>query len=408
MAVIFQAIFSWSELPVSAIENGIDGLGDFIENSMPPGELRSLLVDGILAGVGNVLVFLPQIALLFFFIAMLEDTGYMARAAFLMDKVMGSVGLNGHAFIPLLSSFACAVPGILATRTIANRRDRLVTILIAPLMACSARLPVYSLLIAAFFPEYIILGFISLRGLILFSLYFGGVVVALIAAGVLRLTLLRGERSPLLLEMPSYKIPRLRNVGLSLWQNSWAFVKRAGSVILVITIILWYLLSHPANDGLADQLRAQGHPEAEVQETLVRSSYMGQIGTALEPAIRPLGYDWKIGVGLVSAMAAREVIIGTMAIIYNAQYPEVKHVDLKAAMLADRDSATGKKVWTPLVAASLLTFFVFACMCTSTLVVIYKESGSFWWVLLVLAYTFALAYVAALVVYQGGAAMGFA
>ena len=408
MAVIFQAIFSWSELPVSAIENGIDGLGDFIENSMPPGELRSLLVDGIVAGVGNVLVFLPQIALLFFFIAMLEDTGYMARAAFLMDKVMGSVGLNGHAFIPLLSSFACAVPGILATRTIANRRDRLVTILIAPLMACSARLPVYSLLIAAFFPEYIILGFISLRGLILFSLYFGGVVVALIAAGALRLTLLRGERSPLLLEMPSYKVPRLRNVGLSLWQNSWAFVKRAGSVILVITIILWYLLSHPANDGLADQLRAQGHPEAEVQETLVRSSYMGQIGTALEPAIRPLGYDWKIGVGLVSAMAAREVIIGTMAIIYNAQYPEVKHVDLKAAMLADRDSATGKKVWTPLVATSLLTFFVFACMCTSTLVVIYKESGSFWWVLLVLAYTFALAYVAALVVYQGGAAMGFA
>ena len=407
MAVIFQAIFSWSQIPVSAIESGIDSLCTFIEGAMAPGELRSLLVDGIIAGVGNVLVFLPQIALLFFFIAMLEDTGYMARAAFLMDKVMGSVGLNGHAFIPLLSSFACAVPGILATRTIANRRDRMVTILIAPLMACSARLPVYMLLIAAFFPEHLLFGFISLHGAILFSLYFGGIAVALTAAGLLRLTLLKGERSPLLLEMPSYKIPRLRNIVFSLWQNSWAFVKRAGSVILVITIIVWYLLSHPVNNGLAEELRAAGKPEMQVQETLVRSSYMGQIGFALEPAIRPLGYDWKIGVGLISAMAAREVIIGTMAIIYNAQYPEIKQVDLKQAMLADRDPATGKKVWTPLVAASLLTFFVFACMCTSTLIVIYKESGSIWWVLLVIAYTFALAYVAALAVYQGGAALGF-
>ena len=406
MATVFQAIFFWAQVPMSAIENAVAGAGGWISSLMPPGELRNLLVDGVVAGVGNVLVFLPQIALLFFFIALLEDTGYMARAAFLMDQAMGKVGLNGHAFIPLLSSFACAIPGIIATRTIRERRDRLVTIMVAPLMTCSARLPVYTLLITAFFPERMIFGFLSVRGLILLGLYFGGIFAALVAAWLLKLSLLRGARSPLLLEMPSYKVPSARNVGLTMWDSSWSFLKRAGSIILVLTIILWFLISHPANDELARRLRAEGLSEAQVQSELVRSSYMGQVGQAIEPAIRPLGFDWKIGVGLITATAAREMIIGTLGIIYNVEASESESPDLQAAMLSDIDPATGGKVWTPLVASSLLVFFVLACMCFSTLVTIYGETRNLGWPLFVLVYTFALAYLASLAVYQGGLALG--
>jgi ferrous iron transport protein B len=406
LALAFQAIFSWAEWPTHAIQAGVAELGDSISSSMPPGELRNLLVNGVLAGVGNVLAFLPQIVLLFFFISLLEESGYMARAAFLMDRIMGRVGLSGHSFIPLLGSFACTVPGIIATRTIRDPRNRLVTTLLAPLMPCSARLPVYTLLIAAFFPEHILFGFVSVRGLILLTLYFGGVLSALVVAWALKHTLLKEERTSLLLEMPSYKVPSIKNVGLAIWESGWSFIKRAGSIILVVTIIFWFLISHPINDQLASNLRHTGVGEAEVQRELVRASYLGMFGQAIEPLIRPLGFDWKIGVGLTSAMAAREVIIGTLAIIYNTEASGERELNLKAAMLADVNPATGQRVWTPLIAASLLAFFVFACLCSSTLVTVYTETHSLRWTLFVLAYTFALAYLTSLLVYQGGLALG--
>ncbi len=407
MAIVFQVIFFWADWPMLAIESGISSLGNLVSGNMPPGELRDLIVEGVLAGVGNVLTFLPQIVLLFFFVSLLEESGYMARAAFLMDRVMGRVGLSGHSFIPLLGSFACAVPGILATRTIRDRRNRLVTTLLTPLMPCSARLPLYALLIAAFFPERMLLGFVSLRGMILLLLYIGGVVAALFVAWILKHTLLKDEKTTLLLEMPSYKVPSLRNVGLAIWDSGWSFIRRAGSIILILTIIFWFLISHPANNELANSLRLQGASETEVQRQLVRSSYIGQFGLMIEPAILPLGFDWKIGVGLTTAMAAREVIIGTLAIIYNTESTGEGSLNLKNAMLSDVDPQTGRQVWTPLVAASVLAFFVFACMCTSTLVTIYTETRSIGWTVFVLAYTFALAFLASLAVYQGGLALGF-
>ncbi len=410
MAVVFQAVFSWAQWPMAAIEDGIGRLASLLHAAMPAGELRSLLADGILGGVGNVLVFLPQIILLFFFIALLEDTGYMARAAFLMDRIMSRVGLNGQAFIPLLSSFACAIPGILATRTIRDRRDRLVTIAVAPLMTCSARLPVYTLIIAAFFPDVQVLGPLSSRGLILFGLYFGGIFAALAVALALRRSLLRGEKSPLLLEMPSYKLPNARNVLVTLWERSWSFVKRAGTIILVITILLWFLMTHPGNAELADGMRAQGQDEAQVQRGLVRASYLGQFGRTIEPAVRPLGFDWKIGVGLISSFAAREVIISTLGTVYFVGEGGGEgggSVSLRESMRADVDPVTGRPVWTPLVATSLLVFFVLACMCFPTLITIYGETGKLGWPLFVLVYTFALAYIASLAVYQGGLALGF-
>ena len=407
MAFVFQSVFVWAQWPMAVIEDGISKAGELLISSMPPGELRSLLVEGVLGGVGNVLVFLPQIVILFFFIALLEDSGYMARAAFLMDRIMSRVGLNGHAFIPLLSSFACAIPGIMATRTIRDRRDRIATIMVAPLMTCSARLPIYTLLIAAFFPEHAVLGILSSRGLILLGLYFGGIVAALSVAWALKRWLLRGERSPLLLEMPSYKIPNARNVGLTMWERSWSFIKRAGTLILVISVLLWFLITHPHNPELADELRAQGADESRIQQELVRASYAGQFGRALEPVIRPLGFDWKIGVGLISSLAAREVIISTLGTFYFAGAEDKESASLRAAMMADINPDTGKKVWTPLVATSLLLFFVFACMCISTLVTIYAETRNLRWPLLVFAYSLVLAYLASLAVYQGGLILGF-
>jgi ferrous iron transport protein B len=407
MAAVFQAVFAWAQWPISMIQAAVSGLGGMVNSAMPAGELRSLLVDGLLGGVGNVLAFLPQIVILFFFIALLEDSGYMARAAFLMDKLMSRVGLNGQAFIPLLSSFACAIPGIMATRTIRERRDRLTTILVAPLMTCSARLPVYTLFIAAFFPEEPVFGVLSSRGLILLGLYLGGIVAALSSAWLLRRSFLRGEKTPLLLEIPSYKLPRARNVGLTLWDSSWEFVKRAGSIILIISVLVWFLASHPTNGVLREKLEAEGIGEAEIASRLVADSYLGRFGKMIEPAMKPLGFDWKISVGLVSSFAAREVIISTLGTIYFAGSAEDAPVTLDEAMHADVYPGTDRPVWTPLTATSLLVFFVFACMCISTLVSILIETRNIGWPLFVVAYTFALAYLASLVVYQGGLALGF-
>ena len=406
MGVMFQGVYTWSELPMGWLEGLIENLGDFINAQMPSGELKNLLLEGVIAGVGNIIIFLPQIIILFFFISILEDTGYMARAAFLQDRIMSKAGLNGHSFIPLLSSFACAVPGIMATRTIRSDKDRLITIMVAPLMTCAARLPVYTLLIGAFFPKRTVLGFMDLRGIVMTMLYLGGIASALLVAWIIKKLLVKGPRSPLILEMPSYKFPRAKNVLITIWNSAWSFLKRAGSIILLLTIILWFLVSHPSGEALEKELAAKGFEPSEIQMEMTKNSYLGSLGQFIEPAIKPLGYDWKIGVGLVSAFAAREVIVGTMAIIYSTGSEEEVE-ELGAALKADK-YADGSPVWTPLVAVSLLVFFIFACMCSSTLVTIYKETNTLKWPAFVFLYTLGLAYLFSFIVFQGGKLIGLA
>ncbi len=304
MAVVFQSIFSWATYPMALIGTGFDALGRLILDAMPPGDLRSLIVDGALAGVAGVVTFLPQIAFLFFFLGLLEDSGYMARAAFIMDKLMSKVGLHGKSFIPLLGSFACAVPGIMATRTIENPKDRLATILVAPLMSCSARLPVYSLLIAACIPSTLLLGVVSYQGLTLLVLYLTGMVMALFMAWLFKKTLLRGVPALFIMELPPYRIPSMKTVLYLVWERVLAFLKTAGTIILGVSILLWFLATYPKHD--------QATPSERLQQ-----SYAGQMGRAIEPLIRPLGFDWKIGIGLFSSLLQREAFVSAMATIYN-------------------------------------------------------------------------------------------
>ncbi|MEK6705400.1 MAG: ferrous iron transport protein B, partial [Bdellovibrionota bacterium] len=310
LCMVFQAIFSWASLPMDLIRTGIVALGSGVEGVIPEGALRSLIVDGVFAGVGSVLVFLPQIVLLFFFILVLEDSGYMARAAFLMDRVMGRVGLHGRAFIPLLSSFACAIPGIMATRTIENRKDRLITILIAPLMTCSARLPVYLLLIGAFIPNVVIFGPFRLQGLVMFGLYFAGIIAALAMAVVFRKTLFRGEKPPLLMELPTYKWPSPRSIFIGLLERAGVFVRRAGTVILALSMLLWFLASYPKlPPKLAEAQQGGG-------QTAISYSYAGRIGQTLAPVFEPIGFNWKMTVALIPGFAAREVMVSALGTVY--------------------------------------------------------------------------------------------
>lgn len=406
MGIMFQGVYTWSELPMRWMEGLMEGLGNLISTNMPAGELKDLLLEGVIAGVGNIVVFLPQIIILFFFISILEDTGYMARAAFLQDRIMSKAGLNGHSFIPLLSSFACAVPGIMATRTIRSDKDRLITIMVAPLMTCAARLPVYTLLIGAFFPKKTVLGFMDLRGIVMTMLYLGGIASALLVAWIIKKLLVKGPRSPLILEMPSYKFPRVKNIAITIWNSAWSFMKRAGTIILLLTVILWFLVSHPSGEELRKELEATGMSRADIQMEITKNSYLGSLGQLVEPVIKPLGYDWKIGVGLISAFAAREVIVGTMAIIYSTGSEEAVE-ELGAALRADKYK-NGQHVWTPLVAVSLLVFFIFACMCSSTLVTIFKETNTLKWPVFVFLYTLGLAYFFSFIVYQGGKLLGIA
>lgn len=380
LAVVFQAIFTWAAVPQDWIETGVVFIGERVGSLFTEGPLRSLLVDGVITGVGSVLVFLPQILLLFFFLLLLEDSGYMARAAFLMDRVMGKVGLHGRAFIPLLSSFACAIPGIMATRTIENRRDRLTTILVAPLMACSARLPVYSLLIAAFIPNTQIFGPFRLQGLVMLSLYLGGVIATLGMAWVFKRTLLKGVKPPLLLELPTYKIPAWRNVFYGLRERCWIFVRRAGTVILSITIILWFLASYPK-------------APLGASEPPINYSYAGKIGHLIEPLIKPLGFDWRIGVAFVPGFAAREVMVSALATVYAI---EGKDEEATSSALSD----VLKSQWSVATAISLMIWYILACQCLSTLAVTRRETNSWRWPLFMLGYMTALAYVGSLVTYN--------
>lgn len=376
MAFIFQAIFLWASVPMEYIDTAVAGLGNFIGELFAPGTLRSLVVDGIVAGVGSVLVFVPQIAILFFFLGLLEDSGYLSRAAFLMDRVMRQFGLQGRSFIPLLSSFACAIPGILSTRTIPSFSDRLATILIAPLMSCSARLPVYTLLIAAFVPEHNLLGIFSVQGLVLLGMYLLGVVGAVIVAWALKHSLLRGEPAVFVMEMPPFRIPSVVTAARDVIDRVALFLKSAGTVILACSVVLWFLASYP---------------KGEVRHTLA-----GQIGTAMEPIIKPLGYNWEIGVGLLASFAAREVFISSLATVYNLQDEESSAESLTQVLQHKRAQGT----FTLATALSLMVFYVFACQCMSTLAVCRRETGSWGWTIFMFGYMTALAYGAALVTYQ--------
>lgn len=381
---VFQAVFSWAALPMSIIDTGVSWLGNFLHTTLPPGPLRSLLVDGIIAGAGSVLVFLPQILILFLFILALEESGYLPRAAYLLDRVMGSVGLSGRAFIPLLSSFACAIPGIMATRTIPNLRDRMATIMIAPLMTCSARLPVYALLIGAFIPASKV-GPFNMQGLVLFSLYVTGVVAALLVAVVMKSTALKTSYHPLLLELPEYHWPNPRNLAIGLWERARVFIRRVGTIILAMMVLLWFLGSYPAAPA--------GAPMPDIYY-----SFAGMIGRALEVVLAPIGFNWQISIALVPGLAAREVAVGALGTVYSLAASD----DSIAATLTPMIAGT----WSLATALSLLAWYVFAPQCLSTLIVVRRETASWRYPLAMAGYLFGLAYVGAFVTYRIALALG--
>jgi ferrous iron transport protein B len=384
MFAMFQAVFAWSETPIGWIEGGMGLLGTVVSDALPEGALRSLLVDGVIGGVGAVVVFLPQILILFFFILLLEGTGYMVRAAFLMDRLMGVAGLSGRAFIPLLSSFACAVPGIMATRTIDNEKDRLTTILVAPLMTCSARLPVYTLIIAAFIPDRNVAPFVNLQGLVMFGLYLAGIIGALVAALLLRKTVARGGASLFMMELPKYQLPAFKDVALGLWQRTLIFLKRAGGIILVTTVVLWALASFPK--------AGPGESQSEV-------SIAGRIASGIEVVVKPIGFNHDIALALLPAMAAREVAVAAIATVYAIEEEDEAQLEQS---LAERLSGS----WPLPTALAFLAWFVFAPQCVSTIAVTRRETNSWKWPLFMVGYLFALAYAAAGLTYWTAVALG--
>ncbi|HNO42482.1 MAG TPA: ferrous iron transporter B, partial [Ottowia sp.] len=385
--LMFQAVFSWAEAPMGWIESGVAALGELVRAQLADGPLRSLLVDGIIAGVGSVLVFLPQILILFAFILALEDSGYLPRAAFLLDRVMGRVGLSGRSFIPLLSSFACAVPGIMATRTITHWRDRLVTILIAPLMTCSARLPVYALLIAAFIPQRRVAGLFNLQGLVLFALYVAGIVSALAIAWVYRLAAhgAQARPTPLIMELPAYRWPSLRQLAFGVWERARIFLQRVGGIILAVMVLLWFLSSYPA-------------PPPGAEGPAILHSWAGQIGLALQKLLAPVGFNWQIAIALVPGMAAREVAVGALGTVY--------------ALSASGDDVAAQLQpliahgWSLATALALLAWYVYAPQCVSTLVAVKRETNGWRWPLVMLVQLFGLAWLAAFITYRTALAMG--
>jgi ferrous iron transport protein B len=392
MTVLFLSIFTFAEYPMNAIDSGIAALADWVKGAMPEGDLRDLITDGAIAGVGGVVVFLPQILILFFFIGLLESTGYMARAAFIMDRLMSRVGLNGKSFIPLLSSYACAIPGIMATRTIEDQKDRLVTILVAPLMSCSARLPVYLLMIAALVPgDQVPVG--TKIGIMLL-MYALGTFGAFGFAWLFKRTLLKGEPPLMIMELPPYRLPGFKDVALHMFERAWIFLRRAGTVILGISIVLWFLSAYPkAPDGATPQQQ-------------LAQSFAGRAGHALEPAIKPLGFDWQIGIGLISSFAAREVFVSTMGVVFNAESSDEDTAPLRQALLAAK-WPDGRPLFTPLVCFTLMIFYVFAMQCISTIAIVRRETNSWRWPLFQLGYMTGFAWLLSFVVFQGGRALGF-
>ena len=397
MAIIFICIFTLAEYPMNWIDHHVAAFGDWVKNSLPAGDLRDLLTDGAIAGVGSILVFLPQILILFFFIGLLENTGYMARAAFIMDRLMSKVGLNGRSFIPLLSSYACAIPGIMATRTIEDPKDRLATILVAPLMSCSARLPVYLLMIAALVPgdRVPLLTKVGLM-VLMYAVGTGG---AFIFAWLFKRTLLKGAPPLMILELPPYRLPKLKDVVLHMVERAWVFVRNAGTVILAISIVLWFLAAYP---------RA---PEGSTPQQALSQSFAGRAGHALEPLIKPIGFDWRIGIGLISSFAAREVFVSSTAVVFSVdQTGTGKGSGGIAPLRSELRNARwpdGRFLFTPLVCLSLMLFYVFAMQCMSTIAVVRRETNSWRWPLFQLAYMTGTAWVVSFIVYQSGRALGW-
>lgn len=431
MLIIFQAIFSWSSYPMELIENGFLFVGEWLENTLPPGLLNDLVVNGIVAGLSGVFVFVPQIAILFAFIIILEDTGYMSRVSFLMDRILRQFGLNGKSIIPLLSSTACAVPAIMSTRTITNFKERLITIMVAPLISCSARIPVYTLLIALVIPKDKTIGFFNLQGLLMMGLYLIGFLAALAAAWVMKMLIQSKERSSFIMEMPIYRMPRWKNVGLSIFSKVKVFLLDAGKIIVAISIILWVLSSY-APTGKFDQIEAKyAHVETDnylsqnktddnlsqentddnlSQENIddiqskiaaekLEASYAGIIGKTIEPLIQPIGFDWKIGISLVTSFAAREVFVGTMATLYSVG-DEDNTSSIREKMMMAKNTKTGEKLYTLATTLSLLIFYAFAMQCMATLAVVYRETKSYKWPLIQLVYMGVLAYASSFIVYH--------
>lgn len=419
MGFMFQSLFSWADPAIGVVEGLFGWLKRGAAAALPAGLFSQFVTGGLIEGVGSVLVFLPQILLLFLFIGLMEDSGYMARVAFLMDRLMKAIGLHGRAFVPMMSGYACAVPAILATRTMERQRDRFLTMMVIPLMTCSARLPVYALVIGALFPPSRVLGFVPLQGLLMVAMYLFSTVMALVVAAVLGRTLFRGVRVPLLIEMPPYRMPHLPTVLRMMWRRSSAFIKEAGTVILGCTVVLWFLLSFPRQpelvagfDALRDQARAELEGKALAERLVqidgeqagaeLRASYGARMGHAIEPAIEPLGFDWKIGIGLVGAFAAREVFVSTMGVVYGlGDAQDDSSVGLRERIRAET-YADGRPVYSPLVGLSLMVFFALACQCVSTLAVVRRETRTWRWPIFLFAYTLVLAWCASFAVYQIG------
>ena len=402
MTVLFQGLFSWSDPAIGVVESLIGHLADGARAVIPDGIFEDFVADGLIAGVGSVLVFLPQILLLFLLIGLMEDSGYMARIAYLMDRIMKSVGLHGRAFVPMLSGFACAVPAVLATRTMERRRDRFLTMMVVPLTLCSARLPVYTLLIAAMYPAGTE-GGVPVQGLLLAAMYVFSIAVALVAAAVLGRTVLKGRKEPLLLELPPYRMPKMATVLRMMWDRTRIFLKEAGTVILLCTVVLWALLAFPR----VSEERVSELGEEEAAAVALQESFGGRLGQAIEPVIAPLGFDWKIGVGLIGAFAAREVFVATMGVVYGVGGDVDETSTTLREKIRDEARTDGRPVYTPLVGLSLMIFFALACQCMSTLAAVKRETRSYRWPVFLFVYMTALAWLCSFVVYQGGLALGF-
>lgn len=409
--VMFQAIFTWATYPMDVIDGGVAMLNDWLKGVLPDSALTALLTDGLIAGIGGVLIFIPQIAFLFLFISLLEETGYMSRVMFIMDKLMRRFGLNGKSVVPLISGVACAVPAIMSTRSIGSRKDRLITILVTPLMSCSARLPIYTVLIALVVPEKnTLFGLFNLQGVALFGLYLLGFFMALVSAWVMKVILKAKEKSYFIMELPTYKGPRFKHVALTIWNSVNAFVFEAGKIIVAISIVLWVLASYGPGDKIAQsEARVrQENPtlqgvklQNKISAEKLENSYAGHFGHFVEPVIRPLGYDWKIGIALITSFAAREVFVGTMSTIYSmGGEVDDENATIKNRMRAEINPATGKPMYDVALGFSLLIFYAFAMQCMSTLATTYRETKSWKYPLIQFGYMTALAYLSAFAVYQ--------
>ena len=391
---IFQSIFNFASIPMDWIEAGVNWLGKGAVTLVPESYFRDLLIDGIIAGFGAILIFLPQIVILMFFLTLLEDSGYMARVAFMLDRGMSKIGLHGRSVLPLMSGYACAIPGIMSTRTIDNWKERLITMLILPLMSCSARLPVYALMIGAFIPPITVGYIFGLQGLMMVVMYFIGTVTALILAKLFSLWIKSEGKSSFVMEMPPYRLPILRSVLRQVFIRAKLFLFNAGKIIMAISIILWFLATFPITDNRGEQMT-------------IHNSFAGKIGHTIEPAIQPLGFDWKIGIALITSFAAREVLVSTMATIYNVENTGDDMVQLSDAMKNDVNPSTGLPVFTPLVAVSLMVFYVYAAQCMATFAIIRRETNTWKWPLFMIIYMNVLAYLLSFLVYQGGLWLGF-